>query len=474
MYPTECEVLAHVTAASGARDDKRYTSIAQGILDFQPVSITKVSEVDFIFTSSPSTAAQTRVDRGGSSVNTRTHPSVHSEIPRPRTAPAATFVRENFELSSPKGRRRAHSQTSSSNSSDPVFQASTSRSPQHDIGTRIIGSVLPESSENGLVATHRHFRKRLRLTGPENEQPIMIDHNSAEPTDPATPRDGEQTAPTSTTKVGHRTDSPSVPSTVSPSQPLYWTKIARRSSTPKPRRSRSQPAIDVTTPARHSRPASQPKTSQHTSLGSLISQLPNEVRGPNPKGGQARYKTHLTTTLQKLAVRVPLSKHFRPAFVARDVNVLERGFWEFSVQIVNDLGTRRSRRTSADHSVDRPHAAQWAEKEFIQFWQNVSRFVSEGKAGWGTAMVKEAAEDGTIWNIRIFTWGEVLGHIWLVLWVLSDKATGRIYMHWVAGDGSVIVKMSGAKHKDHRTWIKKGPAKGEGGVWGIAEDLPAI
>ena len=75
MYPTECEILVHVTAASRARDDKRYTAIAQGILDFEPVSITKVSEVNSIFTSSTSTPAQAQVNGGGATVSNRYDPN---------------------------------------------------------------------------------------------------------------------------------------------------------------------------------------------------------------------------------------------------------------------------------------------------------------------------------------------------------------------------------------------------------------
>lgn len=62
MNPTECEILVHVTAPSGARDDKRYVSIAQAVLDFEPVSKVKVSETNFILTSPASGAAQNPVD----------------------------------------------------------------------------------------------------------------------------------------------------------------------------------------------------------------------------------------------------------------------------------------------------------------------------------------------------------------------------------------------------------------------------
>lgn len=38
----DCELLVHIKAPSAVRDDKRYISIAQSILDFQPAIITRV------------------------------------------------------------------------------------------------------------------------------------------------------------------------------------------------------------------------------------------------------------------------------------------------------------------------------------------------------------------------------------------------------------------------------------------------
>jgi len=206
--------------------------------------------------------------------------------------------------------------------------------------------------------------------------------------------------------------------------------------------------------------------------------LPDEVRGPDPRGGCPKFTTHLTKPLERLVARIPLSKHFRPVYVSRDLNVLERGYWRFSVRIVEDsfvpgsttppLGQRRSSKPKTTNS--QHGTAFWTEKELVQFWQNMTHFVQGGKAGWGTRLIREFKGE-IVWTIRLFTWGELLGHLWLVLWVLSDKLTGGISMQWIAGDNVAVVKMSGGKNKEGKLgpWIRKGPA-GEGGVWGIAED----
>jgi hypothetical protein len=121
-------------------------------------------------------------------------------------------------------------------------------------------------------------------------------------------------------------------------------------------------------------------------------------------------------------------------------------------------------------TADDGDTALWTEAKFIQFWQNVTQFIEEGKAGWGTQLYKEALGEA-VWKIRLFTWAELLGHIWLTLWILSDKSTGHIAMNWISGDGSAVIKMSGGgSHQKGRlsSWTRKGPM-GVGGSWGIGQ-----
>lgn len=72
--------------------------------------------------------------------------------------------------------------------------------------------------------------------------------------------------------------------------------------------------------------------------------------------------------------------------------------------------------------------------------------------------------------MRIFTWGEVIGHIYLAIWLCSAKLATRIRMKWVDGKGLTVVEMSGKKKFTGKLppWVRKGPA-GEDGSWGIAE-----
>ena len=151
--------------------------------------------------------------------------------------------------------------------------------------------------------------------------------------------------------------------------------------------------------------------------------------------------------------------------------------------------------------VERKRQDFWTEEELVRFWRTLEECVGLGKWGWGVRVFREKVVeddvDGT-WPphgalllsssspasaaatseaererrvlLKVTTWGEVIPHIWIMLWLMSDKLTAYIPMEWRAGDGSVGVKMSGyrRKHGVLGDWVYKGPA-GEKGIWGIAE-----
>jgi hypothetical protein len=147
--------------------------------------------------------------------------------------------------------------------------------------------------------------------------------------------------------------------------------------------------------------------------------------------------------------------------------------------------------------VERKRQDFWTEEEFVRFWGTLEECVGDGKWGWGIRVFREElAEDGDSADkqraglpsslraddtvragggrerrvlLKVTTWGEVIPHIWILLWLMSDKLTAYIPMEWRAGDDTVVVKMSGYRRKRGvlREWVYKGPA-GEQGIWGIA------
>ena len=238
--------------------------------------------------------------------------------------------------------------------------------------------------------------------------------------------------------------------------------------------------------------------------------LKPNVSAPQPNVSEERFVTHITTHLQDLASQLPFERFFRPVEVTRDVKVLERGYWLMEVQIVSDEAAEAARSvekikvpvqtmqerfqgaTSSERLRKYEEAKRngslyqtgkisetqaqglWTEDELVRFWKSFSVFIENGKAGWGTRLVGEDVSDDSDAvqvRIRIFAWGEVLGHLYLAIWVLSDKLAGRIPTDWIASDGSHVIKMAGTRsgRGSLPLWSRKGP-EGDKGCWGLAEE----
>lgn len=271
----------------------------------------------------------------------------------------------------------------------------------------------------------------------------------------------------------------SVSSTLSPSQPIRLRVATPADVPPSPGKPNVVLFMDLTkeTPEHAGN-----HSNRRESLGDKL--FTDEVASPPSTGGELVFTTHVTRTLQAIVDRIPMDKVYRPRRVLRRVRALERGHWLFNVLVVRDqvvaplrraaghgenlegldgeldMGRRKGHWTRAD----RPGRATvmesenglgqrcptWTEAEFQAFWRNMSRLVRLGKCGWGCRLVKEAdheasTETGQMWRITMFCWGEVVGHVWLALWILSDKLTAQTPMQWISGDGSVVIEMSGEK-----------------------------
>jgi hypothetical protein len=156
-------------------------------------------------------------------------------------------------------------------------------------------------------------------------------------------------------------------------------------------------------------------------------------------------------------------RHFRPAAMTRDVNVLERGYWEFWVKMEKEQGLhvakqpRQSKmgvlalsRPDEHHNVERKSAtvansAPWTADAFSSTWDRIASFIQRGRAGRETWVVKEAFTQQH-WRVRLFTFAEILPHAWFLLFNFSDALTGKMAMDWVAGDGQVVVQMRPGKN----------------------------
>ena len=347
---------------------------------------------------------------------------------------------------------------------------------------------------------------QTRLSPTSAQPPASIDLISDTP--PETPRGGEQTAAnqTSSPTLPRIGSSPRLPSDPSES-PISATRSFYNGS-------------HVTQPPQmHSdRSAGSPSTTSNRTYDftSSIRSLPDRIQAPAPPVGSGPFTTHVSKDLSTMVGRLPLSKHFRPVEVTRDVHVLERGHWSLRVKVASDKDVAEARRPYSQGEIlaalnkqmsgvtpterDRRYAASkaaghevsvlglskrcdlWTVDEFLCFWEVLTKYVEDGKAGHGLSVAKDWASEAvtpgrstqsTYARIRVYTWGEVVGHIWIALWVLSDKKTAYAPMEWISSNDSVIVKMSGDRRNGGKLgpWVPKGTPGGKGS-WGIDAGTP--
>ena len=72
----------------------------------------------------------------------------------------------------------------------------------------------------------------------------------------------------------------------------------------------------------------------------------------------------------------------------------------------------------------------------------MERFVIlAGNASAGPAPGRGEEAEGTAEVVRIWCWGEVVEHIWLMLYTSSNGKSKGCGSAWISGEGEVVVRM---------------------------------
>lgn len=187
-----------------------------------------------------------------------------------------------------------------------------------------------------------------------------------------------------------------------PRPPLSPSRAGSLPPTKRPRL--SPPPLPRSTSDTGPRPP--PKTAPTTSRLELLS--------PQPPTSLATLLPSdlITPSLAHLATQVDISRRFTPQSQTRELRPFERGYW----------------------LVD---CSSWDEELRRSAWEFLGRHLEGGLVGWGVSCRRD---EGFTW-MRVYCWGGVVGHLYLVLWLASQrrvKATGTV---WVAGDGERVVVM---------------------------------
>lgn len=151
---------------------------------------------------------------------------------------------------------------------------------------------------------------------------------------------------------------------------------------------------------------------------------PNEIHPPAPRTSSWGPKPPqiITPALHHLAGQLELPRRFRPKSQTRPLRDLERGYWAVST-------------------------ASWPSAVREQAWAALGAYLGPGRAGWGVWGVRcsrgregggEGAEQT---GLRVYCWGGVVGHVYLLLYLVSQRRVKGTGARWVDGGGEVVVRM---------------------------------
>ncbi|KAK6437678.1 hypothetical protein LTR95_006122 [Oleoguttula sp. CCFEE 5521] len=157
--------------------------------------------------------------------------------------------------------------------------------------------------------------------------------------------------------------------------------------------------------------------SPQTTSPSAQSTLPITIQPPPPETSLGPLKSHITPTLAFLASQPSLTSSYKPVLLARELRPTERGCWTFNT-------------------------GSWPTNAKTVFFDFLSKMISEGRVGWGVHCVREIGE-GEQGVVKVFCWGEVVMHVYLLLYAASKSKVSKMGLRWVDAEGKTVVQMRG-------------------------------
>jgi hypothetical protein len=106
-----------------------------------------------------------------------------------------------------------------------------------------------------------------------------------------------------------------------------------------------------------------------------------------------------------------LSSRYRPT-TNRDIEAFERGYW-----LINCSG--------------------WDPDVRFDTWVFLANYLKSGLAGWGTWCRRDKTHD---W-IRLYCWGHVAKHTYLLLYLASGRQVKTSGAKWYGADGEVALEI---------------------------------
>ncbi|KAL2817317.1 hypothetical protein BJX63DRAFT_108968 [Aspergillus granulosus] len=389
------EILVHISGPSGAGDDARYRAQVEAILNFQSHSRELIT-----------------FGAGETQSHLTSSPPPSGTSPRPNT---------NGSVNSPPR--------------IPIQVAKRPASPNDSLGSPV--SVIPDSQpqQSEFIAESRYLSsssfpsKRPRVDSPSSSfnhfQPDEVQH-----LDPAGNHDPATDAST-----------------------IINTQSTTNVTTQGEQENEAEPA----------HPPEKQEQKQWVDLPSL----PLEIKPPPPPISQSPFTTHITPTLEMLTDRLKSLRTYNPTHQARDLHDLERGYWYLRINITS-LNSEKPSPVATS-----PGPSTWDTPLFLKFWTFLSDFIAkEGRAGWGVWCIAEdestttsrttgspdthEVEEGpgpplphsgtTPGNaqqlaVKVYAWGEIVSHIYLLLFLASERRVRKMGAQWRDARDEVVIQM---------------------------------
>lgn len=147
-----------------------------------------------------------------------------------------------------------------------------------------------------------------------------------------------------------------------------------------------------------------------------FSRLPMDAFPPPPIVSVARpgaLPSQITKHLAAIKTRNPT--RFRPLKVRRNLETDERGFWRID-------------------------CTRWPPNAQRDFWLSLSQHVCSGRVGWGTTLHRESDSEYRLGLVRLYCWGEIVEHMWLLLWLCSKGKISGLESKWIDANGVAVVE----------------------------------
>lgn len=153
-------------------------------------------------------------------------------------------------------------------------------------------------------------------------------------------------------------------------------------------------------------------------LSAVLKDLPLIIRPAEPCASLDPVTTHITTSLRLLTDSPHVKDSYKPIYVSRGIRSQERGYWLLE-------GT-----------------SSWPVSLQVDFWRFLQQFVGSGNGGWGIWCLREPSlELRNLGDVKVYCWGEVVKHVYLLLYTASQSKVRKMGLQWLDADERIIVRM---------------------------------